>query len=337
MNFYRLLSIGQGIRSSRLRYAAALGADVFGVRHLFVRCDPVMACNLRCRMCHFSDRIYRREHRGRLLLPEFQRIAGMLLPRALQLVVGCAAEPTLHRDWLGFVEEGRRHRVPLLGVVSNGQRLFQQQAAALVEMGVNELTLSIHGVSKQVYEHWMPGASYEHLLALLQELKEEKKKRGVRLPSLRLNYTVNADNLEELRDFFCVFGRFDVETLQVRPVMPFGGEYRQLLTDQNFILYRKIIGELTAECHRHGVRLLANLNDPGYRKKDESDAGMESVYRYVSPERVWLPDFDWRKEGYGDYCRRRRWRRHLLLMAVDGRDKNWDVQGFGTSLKYEVQ
>src|SRR5690554_6460991 len=86
------------------------------------------------------------------------------------------------------------------------------------EYAVNEIILSCHGVKKATYEEFMAGASYEKFHEVLGILKEVRD-AGRSLPKLRINYTANPDNLDELIDFFEVFGHYPVDILQVRPVM----------------------------------------------------------------------------------------------------------------------
>ena len=46
------------VRDPRLKLAGVALAHASGLRHLVVRLDPVVACNLRCTMCHFKNKEY---------------------------------------------------------------------------------------------------------------------------------------------------------------------------------------------------------------------------------------------------------------------------------------
>ena len=105
---YQLIRLNRYIRSYRIKFLGVLLADIFGLRHLFLRLDPVNACNLKCSMCYFSDRDYAKKIRGRLSSDELDRIAKLFFPRTLQLVVGCAAVGVgVHKPREHVLRDGR--------------------------------------------------------------------------------------------------------------------------------------------------------------------------------------------------------------------------------------
>ncbi len=55
MNFYQYAKKFLSIKSPRVKYLSLLVAHLTGMRYIGVYIDPVMACNIRCRMCSFSD------------------------------------------------------------------------------------------------------------------------------------------------------------------------------------------------------------------------------------------------------------------------------------------
>jgi hypothetical protein len=63
--FYQLLNLNRVVRSHRLKFAGLLALYSLRQRHLWLRFDPVMSCNLRCQMCYFSDPSFVNEHTGR--------------------------------------------------------------------------------------------------------------------------------------------------------------------------------------------------------------------------------------------------------------------------------
>jgi MoaA/NifB/PqqE/SkfB family radical SAM enzyme len=110
----------------------------------------------------------------------------------------------------------------MLGMVTNGQLLTTDHLEKLVELGLDELTLSTHGVKRDTYERLMRRASFDKFIEVLDQLEAIKKRTAATRPQLRLNYTVNAENLEELAAFFDVYGKYTLRTLQVRPIVDLG-------------------------------------------------------------------------------------------------------------------
>jgi MoaA/NifB/PqqE/SkfB family radical SAM enzyme len=324
---YQLLKLNHLIQNPRLKLAAVALAHAAGLRHLVVRLDPVVACNLRCAMCYFSDKQYVRTHKGIFSPAEIARIAALLFPRALLVVVGCGAEPTLYKDFPEIVRLAKQRAVPNVSMVTNAQLLTEQHIERLIDYGLDEIMVSVHGTTRETYERFMAGASFETLHSVLQTLRDVKSRRGSLFPRLRINYTANSENIDELAALFDVFGGYDLSTLQIRPVMDLGGQYRDPIGTAELAKFRAVTAALGREARARGVTFLANVDDPRY-ERPASSAVYQAVNRGISPGTVWREDFNWRNETYEDYCRRTRWIRKLISAAIAGRDEI-DTSGIG--------
>jgi molybdenum cofactor biosynthesis enzyme MoaA len=311
--FYQLLNLNRVVGNHRVKLAGLLGMYWLRQRHLWLRFDPVMSCNLRCQMCYFSDPAFTRENTGRFRPGEIERIAEVFFPWAMQLYLGCGTEPTTCKDFLAIIALGKKYQVPMLGMVTNGQLLTPEHLEALVELGLDELTLSTHGVTRETYERLMRRASFDKFLEVLDQLEAIKKRRGSALPQLRLNYTVNAQNLEELAGFFDVYGKYTIRTLQIRPIVDLGNtECTEKDMSPHLARYNQILGGIERTCREKGIRLLANYEDVTYEKKTTRAALATETVVYLSPQDNSKHGFDWRHESYRDYCQRTRWSRTLL-------------------------
>ncbi|MBM2846314.1 MAG: radical protein [Bacteroidetes bacterium] len=337
---YKLIRLNRLLRSHRVKFAAALAAHHLRFRHLAVRVDPVMACNLRCTMCFFSNEEYVKNAKGIFTSAEIERLADMFFPRALLAVFGCGTEPTLYRDFPELVRLAQRHRVPHIGFTTNGQLLQEEHIRKFIKYGLHELTISTHGVTKETYERFMVNASFERLHDVLRLFDAVKRETNSTLPHLRLNYTVNATNLDDLNLFFDVYGKYKIKTLQVRPIIDFHGQFRDLLTANDLPKYDAAIAKLHAECKARGVVLLANTSDPTFETENSNSAILQAVHRRITPMEVWRPDFNWRTETYVEFCKRIGWSSHLLkLILSDLADVNrYSTGAWGKhSAKYEVE
>jgi GTP 3',8-cyclase len=336
---YKLIKLNRFVQSHRVKFAPVLAAHMLGIRHLFVRLDPIMACNLRCTMCYFTNDEYRKQIKGEFTEQEINRIAELFFSRTVQLVIGCGTEPTLYKNFPELVRIARKHKVPFVGFTSNGQLLTEEHISKFIDYGLDELTLSAHGVEKETYERFMGRASFERFHQVLRMITEAKRMRGSSTPHLRINYTANAENLPELRSFFDVFGEYDVQTVQVRPIIDFEGSYRQLLQSNDLALYSSVIERLTNEARARGVTLLADRADPMYSESNKTSVILQAVLRRITPMEVWQPDFHWREENYMEYCKRIGWSKHLARLIVSSID---EVRGFNAgkwgdhAAKYDV-
>jgi molybdenum cofactor biosynthesis enzyme MoaA len=316
-----LVKFNRRIASNRLKFLAVLAADLVGARHLILRFDPVQACNLRCGMCYFSDNEWL-EHNPvkRFSDDEIRRLADMFFPQAMQLHIGCATEPTVYKGYPSLVTLAKQYKVPFIGFTTNGQLLTRTNIRLMVEAGLDEITLSTHGIEKDTYEKLMKGASFEMYHRNLRAIFELKCELGKKKPAIRINYTVNPDNLSELRGFFDRFGDYNITTLQVRPIVDLGNtDYRNKNLKEHREEYNDIVDFLISECRRRGVFLLVNRLDPGYEQSNKFAVVYDkAVLRYLGPGRVWKDGFDFKSETYRQHLYRTGYRRELLKYVLRG-------------------
>ncbi len=332
--FYRLLALNRLVSSHRIKFAGLLGLYWLRRRHLGLRFDPVMSCNLRCQMCYFSDPNFTQQNTGRFNAAEIQRIAEVLFPWAVQLYIGCGTEPTTYKGFVDIVALGRKYKVPMVGLVSNGQLLTTDHLEKLVDLGLDELTLSTHGVLRETYERMMRRASFDQFLAVLDQLEAIKRRRRAVRPQLRLNYTVNGDNLEELAGFFEVYGKYSIRTLQIRPIADLGStEYIDKDLTPHIARYNQILAGIERACYEKGIRLLANYEDVTYAKTTTRAALTSEAAVYLSPQYISKSGFNWRTETYPEYCRRTSWSRSLLRKVFTSADQ---LASPSTYLSYNV-
>lgn len=333
MNFYSLLRLHKRIKSRRLKLLGLFVASHLRLRHLSVRIDPVLGCNLACRMCTFSDQEYRKSRKGILKEEEFAEIARVLFPRAFQLMVGCGAEPTKHPQFKELFRLAKHYKVPDVGIVTNGQLLKKSDLEYMAEQGVNEIILSAHGVTRGTYEKFMTGSSYEKFQELLEQLTQMKEQLPEKnVMSVRINYTANPDNLEELECFFEVLGHYRIDTLQVRPIMDIGGKYTKQLTGELEIRYNQIIKSLSAQCNKRGVKLLANTLDVSYQEENKDADLAELVYTYISPNTARQLNVEWANCSFSKFRRSEHWNRRLWKAFFS---KKSGGKWLSRSLKYE--
>lgn len=333
MNIYRLLKLsGKRHIPGFAKLLGLWGMYAAGRRCIGVFLDPVLACNLRCRMCLFSDDARRAAMKGILDERQLGLIGKAFFPHALKLQIGCGAEPTLFPGLLSLVESGRRAGVPYISLISNGQLIGSGKVdlPALAKAGLSELTISMHGTRKETYEYLMPGADF----GLLGKLVGEIGKTKAACPGfkVRINFTVNSMNISDLEGngFWKIWPEgIQPDIVQLRPVQNLGDSSwtdfdPQPLKDR----YDSTFAAVAAECRRRGIVCIM----PDRHQIDEvatGQGGVEAViedfsYCYVSPQSVYKPDFDIETDSFRSYHRRHHTGRRLLRSVfshLSGRDK----------------
>jgi MoaA/NifB/PqqE/SkfB family radical SAM enzyme len=314
MDIYKILKFNNAIKSHRIKFLGLWLLSVLNKRYLAIQFDPVLACNLRCKMCYFTDDDYVRQNmKGIFKEQDLEDLAKVNFKNALKLQIGCGAEPTLFKHNVKLIQIAKNHGVPYISMVTNGNLLTKEDISNFSQTGLNEFILSMHGVTKETYEDLMDKGVYERFHEVLQAISDEKK-RNPKL-RLRINYTFNEDNFYQLKEFFNVYGDYGIDIIQLRPIDKIGET-----TYDNFSLkaiekdYAEISSFLQNESAKRGITLLF----PGTISREETESlvvktGNNSsyllpyTYCYVSPKYHWKNDFNWREESFSAWKKRNRW------------------------------
>lgn len=307
MNIYNIIKIFNKIRSTRLKLFTIYIMYIAKRRFLSLYVDPVIACNLRCQMCYFSSDNYKHEKLEKRILDinEFSLFAKSIFNRAIKVQIGCGAEPTLYSHLEELVKIAKQHKVPYISLTTNGNLLKSETLYNMVKNGLNEITISSHGITRETYEKLMQRANYDSFINLLNILRGIKKD----FPDfiIRLNYTVNEDNVEELVDLPNLFVGLKLNIIQIRPVQNLGDSLYKNFSMQKIIdCYDSIFPLLQSYCENNNIILLYpskdNLNN--INKITNDNMLLDFVHIDVRPSLFWRDDFDYHHESFEQYTSR---------------------------------
>ncbi len=300
-------------------------------RMIGVFIDTVGGCNLRCRMCYFSDAEKRKTLGGKMSNEEIERAAKSLFPRALKLQIGCGTEPTLDNRLPQIIREGKEAGIPYISLTTNGQLIADGHIniEELCAAGLNEITLSMHGTQQKTLEYLMVGASFEKHCKLIAILEEMRRK----YPSftIRINFTINSLNVTDLADdsFWNLWKTSKgPDVVQLRPVQKIGeSEWSDFSLDKIRELYPQTIGKIAAECAERGVTFIGPTReqlDEVVTNQDSTSSIIEDItYCYISSDKMYKSDFS-ADDTFTSYHKRHRTASYLIKSIFKGvsRKKN---------------
>ncbi len=179
--------------------------------------DPTNVCNLHCPLCATgagtSD-----IPKGMMDMALFRRILDELGPYLYELHLFNWGEPLLHKGFFDMVRYAKRYPLKT-NTSSNLYAVTDEMIAEIVGCGLDELTVSIDGVSKETYEKYRVGSDYDRVMSNLRKLVEEKKRRGFETPFVVFRFLLmkhNVHELEEAREIAAELGCFfKMKTIRV--------------------------------------------------------------------------------------------------------------------------
>ena len=142
---------------------------------------------------------------------------------------------------------------------TNGVLINQRLASIFREFEVNEISLSLDSLTKEIFESLRTNAKLEKALGAINLLNEEKIRSGKELPRINLTPTFFKRNIHELPSFVEFAAEHRIHALQASP----GQVYRKSWVNESLLhfpdLTRKMATETEQKAEELGVTFINNL------------------------------------------------------------------------------
>jgi radical SAM protein with 4Fe4S-binding SPASM domain len=187
-------------------------------RPLSVFMDQNNRCNLKCRMCGFSDERVAALRKYDMPRELYDSIAEQIFPRTNLLVLSILTEPFMTRDFPDRLEAVRRFGIPYSEIITNGTLLDARSVDRMLDAAISCLTVSIDGGTREVYESIRIGARFDRVLANVNLFLERRNRRGLALPELRINHVLSEANIDHFGQFLELVASLRPDRVGVRTV-----------------------------------------------------------------------------------------------------------------------
>lgn len=181
------------------------------------------ACNLDCQIC---VRRAWKEPIGDMRLAAFRELMGQVrqFPAPPTVHLGGYGEPMSHPDFLEMVRLAKETGAHV-ELTTNGTLLEADTAAALVELDLDRLAVSIDGVTPESYADIRSNGHFEQVIENLRYLRRLKLHKGGRHnnPQVSIAFVAmkrNVADLPELPRLATRIGAWDVQVSNLVPHVP---------------------------------------------------------------------------------------------------------------------
>lgn len=148
-------------------------------------------CNYRCIMCPNKD--LSKEQKGHMDFALYTKIIDEAAEFAFDVNLAHRGESLLHPRLLDSIRYAKRRGL-YTRLHTNGSLLTEDMARSLVASGLDRLSFSFDGYTKETYERIRVGGDFERTLANILRLLEIKRESGSRTPET----AVEVINFEQL-------------------------------------------------------------------------------------------------------------------------------------------
>ena len=154
--------------------------------------EPTFRCNLECEMC---PRFSSEDPYLDMSMETYERIRGAMSYAHTVDFTGWG-EPMLHREIYRMIRLAKEEGC-VTTMTSNGTLLTDRNIRALIESGMDRLTVSVDGLTPETFDFIRTGARFEKVTENLKNLTLRVKEAGSRL-LLGVAFTIQEANASEI-------------------------------------------------------------------------------------------------------------------------------------------
>ncbi|EOS35246.1 radical SAM additional 4Fe4S-binding SPASM domain-containing protein [Lachnospiraceae bacterium M18-1] len=159
-------------------------------------------CNLRCKMCKHADDNQSME-RESMSIEVFDKIIRECRDLDIPSInIGTGTECTLHPKFNEIVEKVKYSGAIDKFFLTNGTTLSENMINRIFTGEYERVEISVDAATRETYEKIRVNGNYEKLEKMILKLIDEKKKRRMNLPIIRLSFCVQNDNIDEIDMFY---------------------------------------------------------------------------------------------------------------------------------------
>ena len=300
-----------------------------------IHLETTTKCNLACKICPrtstLSQKVSKDDDRWNrnLSINQFQTILEQFNELRYIRLHGLG-EPLMNPDLSRIISIASSRDINA-EFTTNATLLTPDKSEALITANISEITISIDGATKEVYEKIRKNAQFETVIENVRALSEIRKKLNKKKPFIRINMVVTTENINELSDVLKMAKNLGAKEFRASPIVPPHPNLKSLVPDVH--LWVKVTKEARALAHQLGIGLVfSGLLIQNSNKQKTRNA------LYSKCKQPWLAPFI-RIDGYVTPCCNTS-DPHLLgdanIFSQDIRTiwNNYEFRRFRHSLKY---
>lgn len=153
-------------------------------------------CNLHCKICYARNM---KRSRGFMGLELYKKIIDELsVYSKINLAPFLHGESFLHPNFLEMIKYAKKKGIETIAIDTNGTFLSKLSVEEILNCGIDSISISMHGATKDVYEKIMGGSCYDIVKKNIEDLILKKRQLGLAKPDLSLTFVLDDMNKCEI-------------------------------------------------------------------------------------------------------------------------------------------
>jgi radical SAM protein with 4Fe4S-binding SPASM domain len=157
------------------------------------------ACNFACSFCEHGHKKFKNKKLG---FDTYKRLIDEASSYGLvSLKLNYINEPLLIRDLEKYIEYAKSKGVLNVYLSTNGSLLTRDRSVSLIEAGLSKLMVSLDATTSDMFFEMRQSKDFDRIEKNIHAFVEERDKRGLSFPLLRVNFLKTAKNESQALDF----------------------------------------------------------------------------------------------------------------------------------------
>ncbi len=146
--------------------------------------EPTNLCNLRCPFCATTHNKYKQGFMKEKIWKKILDECGRNELYSLKFTF--RGEPLLHPDLSKMVRYAKDAGIMDVYFNTNAVKLDEKNIRSLIDAGLDRISISFEGFTKEVYERNRVGAVFENVVKNIERLRDIKQELGTNKPLVRI-------------------------------------------------------------------------------------------------------------------------------------------------------
>lgn len=176
--------------------------------------EPTTACNLGCPECPSGLKMFSRKT-GNLRLPDYTRWIDGMSSHLVHLNLYFQGEPFIHPEIYELIIHAHRQRI-FTSTSTNGHFLSEENAMRIVSSGLDQLIISVDGVTQEVYEQYRIHGSLSKVLEGAKILMDCKRRLHSATPHVVFQFLVLRPNEHQVDEVFDIARAIGIDEVRLK-------------------------------------------------------------------------------------------------------------------------
>ncbi len=225
---------------------------------LAVSIEPINICNLSCPECPTGLKEIKR-NKGSIALDLFQKIIDQISKHTFLVNLYFQGEPLMHIKLFSLIAYAKQKGL-VVSTSTNAQYITPTVAEKIVESGLDEIIVSLDGITQTVYEKYRVGGDLNKVLSGIKNIVAAKQKFNSKRPVIRTQMLAFSFNEHQISAFKKQSYDLGVDIADVKTAQIYDVDNKRDLLPQSEMLTRysddnhnsiSLKGKIKNSCWKH--------------------------------------------------------------------------------------